>query len=242
VRDALDELPDLLRNALAHVAVVISDGGRREGAYGLYQGDGVGRDRAHDRIIIFRDTLRRDFGHDPDELRNQVVRTVRHELAHHVASTSWASAAWTCSDPGGGRLGLRARALDEREERVRDLLADDLPREQAPRLGARDPGDLVGFPAHLLEHAQDPRDHRLHIARLDRGDDRAIDVLDRATSLVATTGRPAASASAAVKPKGSYLLACSSTLARASSPGICEGGTRPAYSAFAAGRSSSSRV
>ena len=29
-------------------------------------------------------TLRRDFGHDPDELREQVVRTVRHELAHHV--------------------------------------------------------------------------------------------------------------------------------------------------------------
>ena len=29
VRDALDDLPDLLRNALAHVAVVISDGGRR---------------------------------------------------------------------------------------------------------------------------------------------------------------------------------------------------------------------
>ena len=44
VRDALDDLPDLLRNALAHVAVVISDGGRRRGAYGLYQGDGVARD------------------------------------------------------------------------------------------------------------------------------------------------------------------------------------------------------
>ena len=38
VREALDDLPDLLRNALAHVAVVISDGGRRAGAYGLYQG------------------------------------------------------------------------------------------------------------------------------------------------------------------------------------------------------------
>jgi predicted Zn-dependent protease with MMP-like domain len=84
VRDALDDLPDLLRNALAHVAVVISDGGRRQGAYGLYQGDGAHRDHAHDRIVIFRDTLRRDFGHDPDMLRDQVTRTVRHELAHHV--------------------------------------------------------------------------------------------------------------------------------------------------------------
>jgi len=84
VRDALDDLPDLLRNALSHVAVVISDGGRREGAYGLYQGDGATRDNAHDRIVIFRDTLRRDFGHDAEMLRDQVTRTVRHELAHHV--------------------------------------------------------------------------------------------------------------------------------------------------------------
>jgi predicted Zn-dependent protease with MMP-like domain len=84
VRDALDDLPDLLHNALSHVAVVISDGGRRRGAYGLYQGDGASRDDTHDRIVIFRDTLRRDFGHDPDLLRDQVTRTVRHELAHHV--------------------------------------------------------------------------------------------------------------------------------------------------------------
>jgi predicted Zn-dependent protease with MMP-like domain len=84
VRDALDDLPDLLRNALAHVAVVISDGGRARGAYGLYQGGTVARADVHDRIVIFRDTLRRDFGHDPELLRAQVTRTVRHELAHHV--------------------------------------------------------------------------------------------------------------------------------------------------------------
>ncbi len=84
VRDALDDLPDLLRNALEHVAVVISDGGRRRGAYGLYQGGQTRRDDTHDRIVIFRDTLRRDFGHDADLLREQVIRTVRHELAHHV--------------------------------------------------------------------------------------------------------------------------------------------------------------
>lgn len=84
VRDALDDLPDLLRNALAHVAVVVSDRGRAHGAYGLYQGGTVAREDVHDRIMIFRDTLRRDFGHDPDLLRAQVTRTVRHELAHHV--------------------------------------------------------------------------------------------------------------------------------------------------------------
>ncbi len=84
VRDALDDLPDLLRNALLHVAVVISDGGRRRGAYGLYEGGGSRRDDTHDRIVIFRDTLRRDFGYSADLLREQVTRTVRHELAHHV--------------------------------------------------------------------------------------------------------------------------------------------------------------
>jgi predicted Zn-dependent protease with MMP-like domain len=84
VRDALDDLPDLLQNALGHVAVVISDGGRRRRAYGLYEGDGATRDNVHDRIVIFRDTLRRDFGRDPRLLRDQVTRTVRHELAHHV--------------------------------------------------------------------------------------------------------------------------------------------------------------
>jgi predicted Zn-dependent protease with MMP-like domain len=84
VRDALDELPDLLRNALDHVAVVISDGGRAVHAYGLYEGYAGRRGGGPDRIVIFRDTLRRDFGHDARLLRAQVVRTVRHELAHHV--------------------------------------------------------------------------------------------------------------------------------------------------------------
>ena len=86
VRDALDDLPDLLRNLVENhnVAVVISDGGRRRRAYGLYHGDGATRDDVPDRIVIYRDTLRRDFGHDPDLLREQVTRTVRHELAHHV--------------------------------------------------------------------------------------------------------------------------------------------------------------
>ena len=85
VREALDELPDWARRALQrNVAVAISDGGARRGLYGLYHGDGVARDEVPDRIVIYRDTLRRDFGRDPEELRAQVVRTVRHELAHHL--------------------------------------------------------------------------------------------------------------------------------------------------------------
>ena len=84
VRAAIDELPLEFHAALEHVAIVISDGGRRRRAYGLYEGGTVARDFFHDRIVIFRDTLLRDFGHDPDLLRAQVTRTVHHELAHHL--------------------------------------------------------------------------------------------------------------------------------------------------------------
>ena len=96
VQEALDDLPDLLIKALDRVPVVISDKGRKARAYGLYQGDTVARDNYHDRIIIFRDTLLRDFGHNPDLLRDQVTRTVRHELAHHLG--------W--GERGVGGLGL----------------------------------------------------------------------------------------------------------------------------------------
>jgi predicted Zn-dependent protease with MMP-like domain len=84
VRGAIDDLPLEFHRALEHVAIVVSDGGRRRRAYGLYQGDTVAQDFFHDRIVIFRDTLLRDFGHDSDLLRAQVTRTVRHELDHHL--------------------------------------------------------------------------------------------------------------------------------------------------------------
>ena len=57
VRSAIDELPLEFHRALEHVAIVISDGGRRRRAYGLYQGDTVAQDYFHDRIVIFKDTL-----------------------------------------------------------------------------------------------------------------------------------------------------------------------------------------
>ena len=84
VRRAIDELPLEFHRALEHVAVVVSEGGRRRHAYGLYEGDTVSQDYFHDRIVIFRDTLLRDFGHDPELLKAQVTRTLRHELAHHL--------------------------------------------------------------------------------------------------------------------------------------------------------------
>ena len=93
VRSAIEELPLEFHRALEHVAIVVSDSGavairgrdgRRRGAYGMYQGDTVAHDYFTERILIFRDTLQRDFGHDPELLRSQVRRTLRHELAHHL--------------------------------------------------------------------------------------------------------------------------------------------------------------
>jgi predicted Zn-dependent protease with MMP-like domain len=84
VAEALDELPDEFRRVLDDIPVVVSRRGREHGAYGHYYGDTVARDNYPDRIIIYQDTLERDFGHDPDLLRSQVRRTVRHEIAHHL--------------------------------------------------------------------------------------------------------------------------------------------------------------
>ena len=81
---ALDDLPEEFRAVLDHTPVIVSDRGQEHGAYGHYMGGTVARDGYPDRIIVYRDTLERDFGHDPDLLRAQVQRTVRHEVAHHL--------------------------------------------------------------------------------------------------------------------------------------------------------------
>ena len=84
VADAIDGLPDQFREIIEGVAVVISDLGQEHHAYGMYYGDGMARDFYEDRIVIYRDTLTRDFGHDRRLLASQVERTVRHELGHHL--------------------------------------------------------------------------------------------------------------------------------------------------------------
>lgn len=84
VMHALDGLPEQFRELLHDTPVVVSHLGREHHAYGHYMGGTIARDHYANRIVIYQDTLERDFGHDPQLLRAQVERTVRHEVAHHL--------------------------------------------------------------------------------------------------------------------------------------------------------------
>ena len=96
VAEAIDRLPDEFAAVLQRVPVVVSDRGAEVHAYGQYYGATVARDHAAHRIVIFQDTLERDFGADPALLARQVERTVRHEVAHHLGY----------DEPGVAALGL----------------------------------------------------------------------------------------------------------------------------------------
>ena len=84
VAEAIDRLPENFQRLLDTTPVVVSHRGAENRAYGHYFGDTVARDDYPDRIVLYQDTLERDFGYDPDLLRAQVERTLRHELAHHL--------------------------------------------------------------------------------------------------------------------------------------------------------------
>jgi predicted Zn-dependent protease with MMP-like domain len=84
VAEAIDSLPPEFQELLETTPVVVSRHGAEFRAYGHYYGGSlVHGDREH-RIVLYQDTLERDFGFDPDLLRAQVERTLRHELAHHL--------------------------------------------------------------------------------------------------------------------------------------------------------------
>ncbi|MBX5470506.1 MAG: metallopeptidase family protein [Thermoleophilaceae bacterium] len=96
VADAIDRLPPEFQRLLERAPVVVSRRGSELAAYGRYYGDTVARGNYEPRIVIYQDTLERDFGWDPELLRAQVERTLRHELAHHLG--------W--DEPGVRGLGL----------------------------------------------------------------------------------------------------------------------------------------
>jgi predicted Zn-dependent protease with MMP-like domain len=99
VESALDSLPDDIGRLLSRVAVVVADWptdaqaatgtGSADGwLYGLYEGTPI-IEYASDqvafpnKITLFRGPLEEDFP-DPDELAEEIRRTVVHELGHHA--------------------------------------------------------------------------------------------------------------------------------------------------------------
>ena len=84
VARAIERLPDDFQRLLDEAPVIVSREGTQPGLYGLYSGDTVAHGNHPDRIVLYQDTLERDFGHDPELLTDQVERTLRHELAHHL--------------------------------------------------------------------------------------------------------------------------------------------------------------
>ena len=94
VRAALDALPAEVEDQLRGVAVTVSDGGVAQHAYGMFVPGAQALSKvaqwfpwgkandAPDQIVIYRDTLTRDFGKDQALLHAKIIETVRHEIGH----------------------------------------------------------------------------------------------------------------------------------------------------------------
>jgi predicted Zn-dependent protease with MMP-like domain len=90
VQDALDGLPAQLRAAMSNVSILVEDEPPPgEHLFGLYQGVPLTERTSSyagvlpDTITIFAGPLVRAFGTDAALLTAEIVRTVRHEVAHH---------------------------------------------------------------------------------------------------------------------------------------------------------------
>ena len=89
VVDALDGLPDELHDMLDNVVLMIDDKHTEEELFGLYEGiprterEDYGGFEMPDRITLFRLTLC-DACQDREQLADEVLVTVVHELAHHL--------------------------------------------------------------------------------------------------------------------------------------------------------------
>ncbi len=90
VAEALDTLPDDIRDLMSNVAVVVEDEPPPGlPLLGLYHGVPLTRRTSYygavppDKITIYQGPLERLYGHDPDLMRGQVRRVVVHEVAPH---------------------------------------------------------------------------------------------------------------------------------------------------------------
>jgi predicted Zn-dependent protease with MMP-like domain len=91
VVEALDGLPAWVRDAMENVEVLVEDlpPVDQRDLLGLYHGVPLTARGSNytwvapDTITLFRATIMAAAGHDEDRVREQVRRTVVHEIAHH---------------------------------------------------------------------------------------------------------------------------------------------------------------
>ena len=86
--EALDELPEALGRLLDNVVILVEDEHPEEDLLGLYEGvplterDDYGDLTLPDRITLYRLALCQ-YADDAEHLREEVLVTVVHEVAHH---------------------------------------------------------------------------------------------------------------------------------------------------------------
>ena len=90
IEDAVDSLPDDLRNEMSNVELLVADEPPPgQPLLGLYQGIPLTQRGINysgvlpDKITIYRGPLERHYGHDAALFAQQVKRVVLHEIAHH---------------------------------------------------------------------------------------------------------------------------------------------------------------
>ena len=100
VEKALASLPEKIKKAMHNVAIFVEDYPTKEqlgktnkgkGQYtlfGLFEGYGQAKRLDFgpvlpDRITIFRKSICQ-YARDPEEIKKQVISTVKHEIAHHL--------------------------------------------------------------------------------------------------------------------------------------------------------------
>jgi hypothetical protein len=91
LRATIGGLPPEFHLVLEHVEVVVADsqdplaqrirrGVSRPARYSAHESQGPAGEAFSERIVILRDLLIRDFGHDPEQLRQRLDRILRREL------------------------------------------------------------------------------------------------------------------------------------------------------------------
>ena len=106
VAEAIDELPRDFQRLLDDTPVVVSHHGAENRAYGHYFGDTVARDNYPDRIVLYQDTLERDFGYDRTCCARRSCAPCATSWPTTSAGVSTACASSACSGVASGWLRL----------------------------------------------------------------------------------------------------------------------------------------